>query len=340
MVNGWVMKPLPGKKNKMIKAFVKLFRLPNLLIIAITQYMMRYFIIRPFLNVNNFELQFNNFHFFLLVLSTVFIAAAGYTINDYFDTKTDRLNKPERVVIDKVISRRFAIKTHTILNVLGLAIGVYLSFYIHLPGISLIFLLASGLLWFYSTNYKKEFLVGNIIVSLLTGIVPLMVILFELPLLNEAYGDLMKTAGSNFNYIFFWVAGFAFFAFITNFIREIIKDAEDFEGDSAYGMNTIPIVLGIKTSKWIISILILAFLSALVLILFRFIILTSSGFDYISSSYFVLLVILPSFFVLFKIFSAENPKDYHLASVLMKYIMLAGILYSPVVYFIMEYHLN
>jgi len=322
-----------------IKAFIKLLRLPNLLIIAVTQYMMRYFIIGPFLAVNNFELQFTNFHFFLLVLSTVLIAAAGYTINDYFDTKTDRLNKPERVVIDKVISRGFAIKTHTILNVFGLAIGVYLAFYIDLPGISIIFLLASGLLWFYSTTYKKEFLIGNFIVSLLTGVVPLMVILFELPLLNEEYGELMKAVNANFNYIFFWVAGFAFFAFITNFIREIIKDAEDFEGDSAYGMNTIPIVLGIKITKVILAVLISVFLSVLALILLRFVILTDSGFDYITSSYFMSLVFLPSFWILLKILNAKNSKDFHRASTWMKYIMLVGILYSIVVYIIMEYQL-
>lgn len=343
MDNGWREKLLFGKNLKIldvINSFAKLFRLPNLLIIAITQYMMRYFIIKPFLAVNKFELQFSDFHFFLLVLSTVLIAAGGYAINDYFDTKTDRLNKPSRVVIDKTISRGFAIKIHLVLSTVGVLIGVYLSFFIDIPGISIVFVLASGMLWFYSMTYKKEFLIGNLIVSLLTGIVPVMVILFELPLLNEVYGDIMLKVDANFNYIFYWVLGFGFFAFTTNLIREIIKDAEDFEGDSAYGMNTIPIVLGIRISKIIISILIVAFLVSLVFLLIKFIIITNSGIDYISSSYFAFLVIFPSFFIISRVLLAKTKKDYHLASLLMKFVMLFGILYSIVVYIIMKYQLN
>lgn len=343
MDNGWKVKLSFGRNLKIhnvINSFAKLFRLPNLLIIAVTQYMMRYFIIKPFLAVNNFELQFSDFHFFLLVLSTVLIAAGGYAINDYFDTKTDRLNKPSRVVIDKTISRGFAIKIHSALSAIGVLIGVYLSFFIGIPGISIVFILASGMLWFYSMTYKKEFLIGNLIVSLLTGVVPVMVILFELPLLNEVYGDIMLKVNANFNYIFYWVLGFGFFAFTTNLIREIIKDAEDFEGDSAYGMNTIPIVLGIRISKVIISILIVGFLASLVLLLIKFIINTDSGFDYISSSYFTFLVVLPSIFIIFKVIFAKSKKDYHLASLFMKFVMLFGILYSVVVYIIMEYQLN
>ncbi|MCF8380635.1 MAG: geranylgeranylglycerol-phosphate geranylgeranyltransferase [Bacteroidales bacterium] len=324
----------------MINSFFKLLRVPNLLIIAATQYLIRYFIIKPFLSVNNFELQFSDFHFFLLVLSTILIAAGGYAINDYFDTKTDRLNKPSRVVIDVKISRGFAIKIHSALSVIGVLIGVYLSFYIGIPMISVVFFLASGLLWFYSMTYKKEFLIGNLIVSLLTGIVPIMVVLFEIPLLNKVYGEIMLRVGSNFNYIFYWVLAFGFFAFTTNFIREIIKDAEDFEGDSAYGMNTIPIVLGIRTSKIIINVLSFLFLASLVFLLLKYIVFTGSGFDYISSLYFALLIFLPTLFIIYKVTMAKTKEDYHLASAVLKFIMLFGILYSVVVFIIMEYKLN
>jgi 4-hydroxybenzoate polyprenyltransferase len=228
---------------KQIRSIFLLVRFPNLVIIAATQYAMRYLIMDPLLPATDFELQFGNIQFFLLVLSTIFIAAAGYIINDYFDTQADMINKPARVVVGVEIGRRVAMILHAMLNILGVGIGIYLGFYIGLPALSIVFLLATGLLWFYSTSYKRQFLVGNLSVSFLTGLVPLMVVLFEIPLLNREYGAVMLHYHVNFNYIFAWVGGFSFFAFLTTLIRELIKDAEDFEGDSAYGMRTLPIVL-------------------------------------------------------------------------------------------------
>ncbi len=162
------------------------------------------------------------------------------------------INKPTRVVVGVEVGRRQAMILHAMLNIIGVGIGIYLSFYIKLPALSLVFMLATGLLWFYSTTYKRQFLVGNLSVSFLTGLVPMMVVLFEIPLLNRVYGEQMLLHNASFNYIFAWVAGFSFFAFLSTLIRELIKDAEDFEGDSAYGMRTVPIVLGPVWTKTIV----------------------------------------------------------------------------------------
>lgn len=324
----------------MLKAVARLIRLPNLIIIAATQYLMRYMIIAPFLKLNDFGLQLDSFHFALLVLTTLLLAAAGYVINDYFDTQPDRVNKPGKVVIDKQISRHAAINLHIILNILGVGLGVYLSFYIKIPGLSLLFILTAGMLWFYSTNYKKQFLIGNLIVSILTGTVPLLVILFELPLLNREYGEIMINADASFNYIFYWVAGFGFFAFLTNFIREIVKDAEDFEGDRAYGMNTFPIVVGMLFTR-VITITLIAILIILIsFVLFRYILMSGAGFDYLSALYFTVLVILPLVFIIFKIIIAKSKRDYHISSQMLKFVMLSGILYSLIVYYTLSFRLN
>jgi len=316
-------------------AILRLIRFQNLLIIAATQYIMRYCIIYPFLKINNFELQLSGFHFFLLVLSTVLIAAGGYVINDYFDTGTDRLNRPGKVVIDKSIQRRMAMLIHFSLNFTGIVIGIYLSFYIKVPELSVIFMLAAGLLWFYSTNYKRQFLVGNIVVSIMTGIVPLMVILYEMPLLNAKYGLIMLSYQANFNYIFFWIAAFSFFAFLTTLLREIIKDAEDFEGDSAFGMNTLPIIIGQKSTKIVISSLIVACLILLTLVFIRFLLYRGISLDYLTAGYFLLFLVLPFLFLLYKIIIAQDKKDFYKASQITKFIMLTGILYSFVVRYIL-----
>ncbi len=139
------------------------------------------------------------------------IAAAGYIINDYFDTRADLINKPTRVVVGVAISRKLAMILHLVLNVMGVGIGVYLAFYVGLPALSLVFMLSTGLLWFYSTNYKKQFLVGNLTVAFLTALVPLMVVLFEIPLLNKEYGEVMIRYDADFNYLFAWVSAFSFF---------------------------------------------------------------------------------------------------------------------------------
>jgi 4-hydroxybenzoate polyprenyltransferase len=301
--------------------------------------MMRYLIIKPFLGLNGFSLQLDGFHFFLLVLTTVLIAAAGYIINDYFDVRTDRINKPDKVVIDKTIPRRYAIGLHTGLSITGILIGTYLSWHVGVLPLSLLFMFCSGMLWFYSTTYKRQLLIGNLVVSFMTGGVPLLVAIYEIPLLNKEYGEIMIRNQVSFNYIFFWIAGFSFFAFLTNFIREIIKDTEDFEGDNAYGMNTIPIYFGIKYTRVILVTLIIFCIVSL-LLLMRHIIYSTDRIDYYTALYFSLALVLPFFILLIRIINAKNKTDYHNASSLLKFIMLAGIMYAFVVRYIVLYQIN
>lgn len=315
--------------------FLRLIRYKNLLIIAVTQYMMRYFIINPILKVSGLELQMDQFHFILLVLSSIMITAAGYVINDYFDTGTDMLNRPETVIVGKVINRKMAMLIHILLNIIGIGIGIYLSFKINVIALSAIYLLAPGVLWFYSTTYKRQFLVGNLIVAIFTGMVPFVVAIFEVPLLNQQYKEVLLRLHMNFNIILGWVGGFSFFAFLSTLVREIIKDIEDFKGDRAFGRNTLPVVLGIRTSKIITVSLICLNIFALLYLYFIHLFHTVAGsVDYVSLAYFVIFLIIPFTILSYLIIKAENKNQFHQASNLTKFIMLAGILYSVVAFFI------
>ena len=313
-----------------MSAYLKLIRYPNLVIIVITQYLMRWGIIEPMLEVNGFELQLDAFHFFLLVLSTVSITAAGYVINDYFDTHTDLLNKPSQVLVGTTIPRRSAMVFHILLNILGVGVGIYLSFHVNMPFLGLVFLLVSGLLWFYSTTYKRQFLVGNILVALLTALVPLMVAVFEIPMLNETYRKILLTNQVNFMYVFYWVLAFAFFAFITNLIREIVKDMEDFEGDRAYGRNSLPVVLGRRSTKMVVVALIVVALVGLVYAYFRHL-----G-DHFTFIYFLLFLFFPFIFLIFKIIRSGKKEDFKLVSHILKAIMLVGVLYALIARYIIQ----
>jgi 4-hydroxybenzoate polyprenyltransferase len=320
-----------------LKAFFKLIRIQNLLIIAVTQYMMRFFIVEPILAVNGFVPQLDHLHFFLLVFSSMAITAAGYVINDYFDMKTDMLNRPSTVIVGRKISRRGAMFTHIFLNGIGVLTGIYLAWYIDVLSLGIAYLLAAGILWFYSTTYKRQFLIGNLIVAVFTAVVPFLVVIFEIPLLNKAYREVLIANDMNFNNLLAGVGGFSFFAFLSTLIREVIKDIEDHEGDSAYGRSTVPVLLGIRFTKIALVILILGITASLLYVYVRFLYYNPAGKpDLLSLGWFVLFLILPFGYILYRLLSAKEKKDYHICSNITKGIMLAGIMYSILVYFIIH----
>lgn len=318
------------KQIKILLAFFRLIRLPNLLIIAITQYFIRWFILKPLLTVGGFHVQLDRKEFLLLVLSTLFISAAGYIINDYFDRKTDLINRPGKVIVGRLIKRRYAMAFHIIFSAIGILLGVYLSYKIGRLSLSIIFFFASGVLWFYSTTYKRQLVLGNLIIALLVGIVPMLVLLFEFPLLVQCYRLYVLASGVNFDYLVFWVASYSSFAFLLTLIREIIKDIEDFEGDFVFGRKTIPIVWGTKIATWIVIFLITVTIAPI------FYLLVFHLADKISFVYIVFFIVVPLIILAFGVFWAHNRKQYHFLSQLTKVIMLTGLMYCPLVNYIVQ----
>ncbi len=311
----------------MLLNFIKLVRLPNLIIVAAIQYIMRWCIVNPLLVTNGFEHQFDELSFALLVLSTVLITASGYIINDYFDTESDLYNKPDRVTVGKSISKKRAMNIHIALNVIAVAISFYISIKIGIFKLGFVFVIIAGLLWFYSSSYKRQFLIGNLIIALLIGLVPFMVAIFEVPTLNQVYRDSLIQTSRNFNQIIFWIAGFSFFAFFVTLIREIIKDIEDLEGDFTFGSNTLPIIIGVFYSKIIVISLIVLTIVALYFVHFSYI-----G-NLNSLIYISVLLVIPFLFLIYKLILAKTKENFHFASNVVKIIMVLGILYSFVVRF-------
>jgi 4-hydroxybenzoate polyprenyltransferase len=302
--------------------YLQIIRLPNLIIIPFVQYCMRFCIIKPLLQINGFELQLTEIQFFILVLSTVMLAAAGYIINDYFDLKIDLINKPQSVIVSKSISRRTAMVMHIVFNVIGIVLGLYLVYIIKIYVIALVYFVVAGLFWYYSTTYKRQFLVGNIVVAFLTALVPLQVILYEVVLLNMEYRDFLLENNYNFNSLFIWVLGFAVFAFLLNLIREIVKDIEDFEGDNAFGRDTMPVIIGIISSKVVVIVLAVFTIVSLFYVYYNFL------FDKLTLYYIIFLLVLPFLIFVFLLFKAKTKKQYSLAGNLLKIIMLFGVSYA------------
>ncbi len=306
-----------------IKKILRLIRYQNLLFIVIIQYSMRIFIVKPYLNNLNLEPLFSGFHFFLLVTTTVLLAASGYIINNYFDSELDKKAGKE-VFFDKSDSKKTAFNLHLILNLVAVAIGFYISYVINLYKLGFVFIVIAGLLWFYSSSYKKMFLIGNLIVAILSALVPLIVMVYEIPLQYQYNSSVFISLQTNLNDLMIWIAGFSAFAFLLTFIREIIKDIEDIDGDISFNANTLPVILGEKNAKIVVSALIFISIVSIFVITIKFLN------NPLSIIYISLLIILPLFFLIVKNFKAKNSKDFHFLSIFTKIIMLFGVLYSVV----------
>ncbi|HNV96391.1 MAG TPA: geranylgeranylglycerol-phosphate geranylgeranyltransferase [Bacteroidales bacterium] len=300
----------------------KLIRYKNLLIIVFTMYAVRYGIIYPFLQSINYDLQLDELHFLLLVLATASIAAAGYAINDYFDIRSDIMNHPESVVVGTKIPRRSALTINNLFNFIGVALGFYISYYIHLTKLGLLFLVISGLLWFYSSYFKKMLLWGNIIVATFAALVPLLPVLFEIPLLNEIVGPKRPPVeAKTISIIFFFALGYSYFAFMLTLMREIIKDMEDVQGDMELNRNTLPLVIGIPKSKLFVYALALITILSIV---FIYIIFFQ---DIASISYLTITILIPLAYLMYKLFLAKGQKEFYNISQQLKWVMFAGIMF-------------
>jgi 4-hydroxybenzoate polyprenyltransferase len=326
-----------------MKEFLKLIRWQNLIMIIGTMILIRYAVIAPLINKIGvillkgsgeeipMTLQFPWYDFALLVMSTVFITAGGYVINDYFDIKTDLINKG-KVIVGTKIPRREAMMWHSIFNIIGVAAGFYVSYKSGYVWLGSLFLVTSGLLYFYSASYKRQFLIGNILVAILTAMVPMLVVFYEWPALYRYYSvNAIKLPEINF--IIYWVGGFALFAFLINLIREIVKDIEDFEGDVAYGRNTVPVVIGVTSAK-VVSICLIVFTIVLLYLTWHFFIN-----DIITFSYVTVAIVVPLLFVIYKIAKSKEKAQLHSASSMIKVAMITGVLYSLVVKVILTWNL-
>lgn len=303
---------------KIIAAFFRLIRWPNLLFIVITQLLFEYCIyerIYPAITGINSNEQIR---FFALIIASVCIAAAGYIINDYFDHNIDQINKPDKVVVNTIISRRWVIFWHMLLSLFGLYLTAYalpLSQFWHLVLGNMAAIIA---LWFYSTTFKKKLLIGNVIISLLTAWVILVLFFSKFPL----DGSLISVDQHQRVRFFRLMMLYAAFAFVISLIREVIKDMEDIAGDQKYRCTTMPIVWGINASKVFVAVWIIVLIAALVILQLY---VLGMGW-WLSALYCILLIVLPLVLVLQKLYRAEKSADYHQLSSLVKVIMFTGIL--------------
>lgn len=304
-----------------VAAFFRLIRYPNLIFIALTQSLF-YFIIekRIFGEINDsFLPQLSTNDFLLLLFSSIVIAAGGYIINDYFDMDIDNVNKPHKLVIGKIISRRWAMLFHMLLSLIGLFLTAVVALHINNMLLLVFNFISVVLLLFYSTTFKKRLLIGNIIISLLTAWVVGVLFVAEIKIADVEF---MLKNNDLIERLYKYTLMYAGFAFIVSLVREVIKDLEDIIGDKKYGCTTMPIVWGVNVSKiyaatWVVV------LMGILLSLFFYTIINSW-----SWLFSLMIIVLLAFLIviLVNIKKAATSKDFGKISNQVKLLMLIGIL--------------
>jgi 4-hydroxybenzoate polyprenyltransferase len=273
-----------------VAGFFRLIRVRNLVMILITQYLTRILLIGP---REDWRQIVADPRMLVLSVSTLFIAAAGYIINDYFDVKIDIVNKPERVIIGRYLKRRVAMGAHQFLNITGVFLGLLVSKWVFLVNV-----FSVTLLWFYSERFKRAPFIGNMVVSVLTAL-SLLVVSVVYPW--------------NRHLVFIY----ALFSFFITLVREIIKDMEDVRGDETHGCRTLPIVWGIRRTKLFLYVLIAGFIMLLYLM--------AHTLSNVTLSWLFTLLLIPIAWLVYRLVFADTRRQFSALSQLCKLIMLLGL---------------
>jgi 4-hydroxybenzoate polyprenyltransferase len=305
--------------------YLKLIRYQNLLLLALMQLLIR----NGFLEYQNIPLALNNWQYSLLVFATLMIAAGGYIINNIMDQATDAINKPNQVVVGKKISETKAYNIYLLVTILGVGTGFYLSNTIEKPGFAAIFIVISATLYLYATSLKQMILIGNIIVAFLLAFSVLIIGIFDLlPVINPENKLVMAD-------LFAILLDYALFAFVINFIREIVKDLEDVNGDYNQGMNTLPIALGIKRTSKVVLILSLVPIIMVVMYIKKYFF----AYDlYVATIYSLITIVAPLLYFSVKMADAKKEKEFRHLSMILKLIILFGLFSIIVVTYNIMHH--
>ena len=309
-----------------LKDILRLVRWSNVLFIGALVWVMEKWVATPILVKAAFGEQLPGYMLLLIILATVLIAAGGYVINDYFDVKIDRINRPDEVIVTRSISKPAAMRLSMILSGIGIACGIAVAVLLKSLTIGILFVLIPGLLWFYSSSYKRLFMVGNLIIALLAAVTPIVVAMTNVAVLQLRYETILPYT-TLVHDIYAWLGGFALFAFLLTWIREIVKDMQDQMGDRELECHSMPVVWGETWTKVFVTGLVVVTL-AIIGHLWWHILPFPTTWTSLSTRYIVLGIVTPLLCSVWLLWSAKIPSDYKVCQQVVKFTMLIGMLYS------------
>ena len=308
------------------KDILRLVRWSNLLFLAALVWLMEKWVAVPILDKVAFGEQLPWFVLLLTGAAIVLIAAGGYVVNDYFDVKIDRINRPDAVIVTRSISKPAAMRLSISLSIAGALCGITAAWLLRSMTLGIIYVLVPGLLWFYSSSYKRLLIIGNLIIALLAGLTPLVIALANVAQLKLLYASILPYTTLEHD-LYAWLGGFALFAFLLTWIREIIKDLQDQMGDRELECHTMPVVWGETWTKIFVTLLI-AITLALIGWLWWAVLPFDKSWTGLSTRYIALGIVIPTICTLWLLWSAKISSDYKTCQQVVKFTMLIGMLYS------------
>ena len=326
-----------------MKSFFKLIRLPNLIIVALTQILLQFAIIKPALKSLDIAATLSDFDFFIFILANIIVTAGGYIINDIKDQEIDRINKSiEKQLVGRVISEQKARIFYIISLILGGFLSIYLVFFTAFWLQAIIFPVATFLLFAYARWFKKMNLIGNILVAALCAFVAIEIWLLQdfgrLPCTSNTIADkgflFTKYCYRLQNHLYYIIINYTTFAFFSTLFREIIKDIEDIEGDRAVGCHTLPIAVGIEDAKYLAGFVLAVFMIVVVVSgsIFLDVPLVEGSKNDIWKFYILALtILLPSAYIFYFLTKAKEKKDFTFISKAAKGLMLGGLIFILVI---------
>lgn len=302
-------------------ALPRLFRLPNLAIVFLSQWLPYWYVLRPAILKAGGIPVLNERIFGLIAAATVLSTLAGYIINDYYDREIDAINRPDLVVVGRHVPSGIVLLVY-----LGLTVLVHLlalRIYVLLPEPRsfwplILFPVVSLFLFLYAWQMKCTPVLGNVLVALMCGAAPIIALFPEdraIWLTSFREPDLIHEATG-----LVWV--YAIFAFSTNLLREQVKDLEDFQGDAACGCNTLAVLKGPRVAKIPAGILGLM-VSALIALLLFYWAQHDVPDKHIGAG--AALLLIPALLATGLVFFGTAKRHFSRASLCIKIIMLAGL---------------
>ena len=294
-----------SRKNKLIlMKIISLFSVVrgyNIPVIILAQYLSAIFILSQEKRALNVILDFN---LFIIVLASSLTIASGYIINSFYDSQKDLINKPNKTMLDRLVSQKTKLQVYFGLNFFVFLIATLVSW-----RAVLFFSVYIFLIWFYSHKIKKYPIVGNITAALL-AVLPFFAIL----LYYQKIDAILQNLNNEKYYVIFAHASFLFLLIL---IREMIKDLENIKGDLVQNYRTIPVILGENFSKKIITFLVLCTVIPVYILIEMY----DVGYMdiYFYTSFGVMI------FFLLKLWKSDSKENYLLLHNILKIIIVAGV---------------
>lgn len=274
----------------------------NIPIIVLAQYLSAIFILAPDKRALDILLDFK---LFLIVFASAVTIASGYIINNFYDSQKDLINRPNKSMLDRLVSQKTKLSVYFSLNFLAVLMALIVSWRAFLFFSAYIFVI-----WFYSHKIKKYAIIGNL-TSALLAVVPFFAILLYF------YNKILFEEIENHMSHFAVISAHAMFLFLLLLIREMIKDLENLKGDLANDYKTIPILYSEKVSKQIISVL------TFMIVIPVYVLINIYDVGYMDIYFYICFAVM-LFFLLY-LWKSNSKEQYLLLHNVLKFLIVSGV---------------